>query len=749
MADRARVQGYRVAKRLLVGVAAAALALAAAQAASADPAGGAGGGDAANLQALSPVVVTARKRAEVAQGVPTPLTAISNAALRDMGADSFSDFARTVPSLAFIDAGPGIKKVLMRGVSDGASVSSNVQATVAQYIDDIPVSEGAQQPDLKLFDINRVEVLRGPQGTLYGAGSMGGAIRVVTNKADPNHFSALLDGTVSGTNKGGVNYAADGMVNIPLVSDVLALRAVGYYRNFDGFIDDRVTHKNNVNTEETSGGRLSLRFAPTDKLEVTLNAMAQRMVLGGRPVYSENLGDLISVAPVSQFQKDTFFIFNGTVNYDLNWARLTSSTSYYRARRDYQYDDTEGATISTEAYLGPYTPNPDVAYTPGVNKDSTFSQEIRLASPGKGPLDWLVGFYYERQTFKAVDDIIEPAVFPYFDPTNYFGIYPSVFHENVYKESEQYAGFGELTYHLNSAWAATVGWRVFGNSYSRVQTLSGVANGISDGHLSDYSNTSTHSTGNTPKFQLTYKPTSDVLIYGGAAKGYRAGGVNPAVPFSIPGVTVPVAFQSDSLWNYELGAKTSWLDNRLIVNGAIYYIDWDNIQSAQVRADGFAYVANAGKAHSEGVELEAHAVPVRGLEIGGSFSYTDAVLDRAQPSLGATKGEALPGVPHLLYSYYGQYTRPLYKDLDGYARLDVQYVGKSQLTFLNTPTQAIGDYATVNLRVGISQGGWDLKVFADNLLDKRARLTAQHLLTELVTVNRPRTVGVTLSKRFN
>ncbi len=670
------------------------------------------------------IIVTAQKRDERLQDVPLSISALTMIQIENMGAASFTDYARAVPGLSFIDRGPGRNAITIRGITTGAEQGK--QALVGIYFDEMPVSAPSFQPDLNLFDIERVEVLRGPQGTLYGAGSMGGAIKLIAAKPHMTEFAAKADATLATTRHGDESVRFNAMVNAPIVEDKVAVRVVGYYRNEGGYIDNVGLGKKDVNDEETYGGRLSVRFTPNEKLTITANVFFQDTEVGGTQEGDLSLGRLLQSRAVGEIREDDFRQYNLTVNYDLGWAELVSSSTYFD--RDFR----EIRDISS--FFG----GAAAVWLDNSIPIETFSQEARLASTGDGPFKWLVGVFYTDQR----DDLGQLAAHD-----GLFGLPPSVvlLDNLIENKMEQIAFFGEATYDLTSRLHATVGLRWFDVDQSFASATSGL---IAGGDSTDSGDASQNKA--NPKFLLSYDATDDAMFYAQAAQGFRIGGANKTNPINpSTGTLDPSEYKADTLWNYELGVKTSWLNNRLTINAALYYIDWKDIQITIFRDDGFSYIGNAAKARSKGGELEITARPVDGLNISAAVGYTDAKLQKDAPGLGGLKGDRIPLVPRFTFSSSARYSFALTDALGGFAQFDYQHVGKSYNAFSQGSPDLQRSYDLGHARVGVNMEQWEMSLFVNNLWDERADLFVDTLLGDTrANVNRPRTIGVNLKANF-
>lgn len=683
------------------------------------------------------IVVTASRREERLIDLPLSIQAVSGDELAKTGAVNFADYARTVAGVSFLDNGPGRAQIFVRGVSTGGDVDTGKESTVGVYIDETPVTEGSSQPDLKLYDIDRVEVLRGPQGTLYGSGSLGGTVRILTNQPGFDEAAGYLQLTGSATRYGGENGSANGWINVPL-GDTVAIRAVGYALHNSGFLDNGFSGEKDINDEKTFGGRLALRVRPSDNLDIVLTGYYQNTKVGANNRVTDRYPALIINQSVPEPFEDRYGIVNLKIDLDLGFATLTSSTSYFDRRRYFEND--------IDYFLGSL--GAPSGFSPLTYDVTSKTQELRLASTGAGPLRWLVGgFYLDRD--EQFNQTINFRALP--PPANRGD---NVFFEDTRTTTEQYAAFGELSYEILPALTATAGIRLSKANRSADQVNDGLFLGGFSRAEGDFSESST-----TPKFNLSYKPSDDSLLYVQAAKGFRTGGINPGLPPCGPTCTVDVgtSFGSDSLWNYEAGAKVQLFDKALALTASAFLIDWKNIQLNVNRGDGFNGFLNAGDARSKGFEFEANGRIGDHLRFGGQVTYTDATLRSVRPGVTvASPGTRLPEIARWTASGNAEWGTAVGVDGYAYVRGDVQYVGPRP-SELGPTSLPVADYTLVNLRVGLNMGPYQFSLFANNLTDERAQLSRTRLsgvlsgapvVLDRVTINVPRTIGVSIARSF-
>lgn len=695
----------------------------------------AGRSQSSSSSGLEEIIVTAAKRSQPLSEVPIAVQAVTGEELKMLGAQTFTDYARSLAGVQFIDEGSGRDQIFIRGVAAPQGYIG-MESAIGVYLDDVPISEGMGQPDLNLYDIDHVEVLRGPQGTLYGSASLGGTVKIITNQPKMNVFEGLVDSELSGTERGGFNAAYTGTLNVPIVADAVALRAVLYGRNPSGFISNPLLGRRDVNSEDTYGGRVGLRIALLDRLTIDLKVLEQHTWRGG---YNEADNADGGYVQLQQYRKiserflDSTQIYNATVTYKADAFDVNSSTSYSRRSRGI-YDDYTGLEILGNGALTP-------SYQNYVAE--AFTQELRLSSASSKPFSWLVGAYFNRTSdgfFQSVQVDGAGAIFGL--PNDTVGILSQS------ADTKQKALFGEAGYSPIDPLTFTVGVRVASIDLYSNSLRTGVLFG---GAIVNADNTSQHPV--APKANISFKVAPDALVYAQVAKGYRIGGVNVTIQPTNDGFVFPKTYSPDSLWNYEVGFKGDAFDHRLTFDADVFYIDWKNIQ-VDLQHGGYDYFANAGNAVSKGVELQETVQATRHLEIGGQMTYTNARLTTTTPGVG-NDGDRVPYVPQLSGSAF--------LTLGGevgsgriYGRVDVQHVGAAFTGFGEAGNFRYGDYTLTNLRFGMDVKDWRFAVFARNLFNTRAILFARDYLggvlttsgVDAVTVSRPRTLGAQVTKSF-
>lgn len=727
----------------------------------------------ANSDGLEDIVVTATKSGAASlQKVPIAIQAISGETLGARGADNFAKFAGSVPSLQFDDLGPGDKKYIIRGVtSTGAS-------TVGVYYDEAVISAsnsndgGGRNADIRLYDLERIEVLKGPQGTLYGASSMSGTIRYITNKPRLNLFEGNATSEIGATEKGGLNYNVHGTVNIPIVKDILGVRVTGWLDHQSGYIDQTrlaTGRVNNVNDEHVTGGRALVRFRPSDAFTLTGSVTSQKLTSRGSSRYTPPGvlsfgttgypavpgGDLINTDLTRSPLTDKLHIYSLTGEYTVPFGTITATTNWYDRRFDFNFDSS-----AILFYFG--VPIPGITKEPQYRR--VWSNELRYASHFDGPLNFVVGGFLQREKSNFEVQVVRStpdgrAAGPFSrlnaddalttpNGNTFFG-------RTDNQRVSQEALFGEITVKATDKLTGLIGARYFRSRQTAAQETTHPFGGFSASPVGVLNNASKNSKV-TYKFNVAYQAQPDILLYATAAQGFRTGGVNAAdLPFAS---NIPRGYTPDSLWNYEAGAKTQFLDHRLRLNVAAYAIRWTDTQVRAVDSTGaFPFTTNAGRVNINGVEAELNASVAKGLEIDLGGSYQRAQLKDDQPRIPGNPnlglaGDTLPNVPKFQGNASVSYRFPLAREFEGILRADANYRGRTKTQFSNSSpfNVPLDEYVAVNLRASATSAVWSTSLFVSNLFDARAQIDAissvQDPLARLTI--RPRTYGLSLTRKF-
>jgi outer membrane receptor protein involved in Fe transport len=679
----------------------------------------------------------------------------------------------------------------LRGVTT-QDYSQNQSSPIAMYVDEVYKPVGAVQA-LQTYDLDRVEVLRGPQGTLYGASSMGGTIKVITNEPTADHFNGKIDLSASKTEHGSNNVDGSVVFNIPLIEGRLAARIVGFSRDDSGYINNEVRKtpqppstvvppplnlglndtEKGVNTERLRGSRIALKAIVTDELSVTVTDMEQNLRIAGDPVYKVILdpkdpnlsygtiaplvndfthGSLLThdINPAPQVEK--FSLYDVTVKYDPGPVSLVSSTSYYDR-------STAGVIDMTEVLPSVFGMSVPVAQNlDDLDNGHGFTEEVRLSSEANPHFTWLLGGFYQNVYTQFQQSLVDQNF-----NDEVFGGFPvvpdGVFLAFLSKNSQaQTAVFADVTVHVTKALDVAAGIRHFKVN----ETNNTVGDGLFNGGPTE-ANSTAHDSGNTPRVLASYKITDSAMVYATVSKGFRPGfGLDPvgaACDAALEALGLPLnrtQVEPDSLWNHEVGFKTEFLDRRLTVNGAVYEVDWSNIQqNLSLGSCGYSTTVNSGKARTQGFEIEVAAVPMPGLQLNVSASMVDAKLTANAAQVGAQSGDPLLAVAKWHAAAAVTYSRPIRPQYEGYAPADYQYTGPMQDGYdFSTPALAFENhqpgYNTINLRTGVLHNDWEVALFVQNLSNARPRFTAGNFISPDISIYtmRPRTFGINLKKSF-
>jgi outer membrane receptor protein involved in Fe transport len=806
---------------------------------------------------LQEVVVTAEKRVSTVQDTGASITAVSSQEIADRGIVDFTSLANSVPGIAMRSAGPGQTEFEMRGLNSAGGNSS----MVGFYLDETPLSSpasaqlGKEEIDPTLYDLARVEVLRGPQGTLYGSSSMGGAVKLVLNQPQLGQFAASgeIDGSYTGSG-GDFNQKTNGMVNLP-IGDDLAIRIVGSQLSDSGWIKRIVLADgapidtgafavgtnarpanfytypvaeqiNGANTTTIDSARILVLWKPSDNLSITPMLMYQltrqaapdEVDVNGNPTHPTVPSTLAHWEPFDspEPQEDKFTLGSLKVEYQAPAFTVTSATAMWGRNTLTSQDSTEenNDALGFPNYdagvgagggpfgIGPSGPAPNGPAVTEKDYTRQISEELRLTSTGSGPLQWIVGYFYQ-DLYSEWD---EWAIAPQAAPTLTAAIpgYPAT--SNLYIDNQpqvivQNAEFGEVSWNFTPDLKGTVGLRHYHFSLSQsnleygvftVNGAPGVVNPGSQPNTPYLTGDSNGASGTDPKFDLSWKVGPDVLLYATIAKGFRLGGANQPIPTEEPGPTGPVGplqgnecalqakilltstcsasinlaapatFSSDSVWNYEVGEKAELLDKHLILNVSAYYERWTNPQIA-TNLNGYGITANGADARIYGFEAEMQALLSREWTFGLNAGYTNAEFTAASPITGFPSGYSVPDIPDFTASATLRWKHPLTNDVSLIGTLEGDYVGTrtdapygESLTLLNVDTFLLHlpAYYFLNARLGFAADQWTASLYVNNLTNKEALLDPQPQI-DLQTnafvrylVNRPITAGLNFTFKF-
>ncbi|GAA0317701.1 TonB-dependent receptor [Sphingomonas oligophenolica] len=649
---------------------------------------------------------------------------------------------------------------MIRGIGTGHG--SAIPSTVATYIDDVPYGSSTATAygsigtlDLDPGILERIEVLRGPQGTLYGASSLGGLVKYVTRKPGLTDFTGRVeaDGTTvdHGAAGGGVRVMLDG----PLVKEKLGVTVSGFYRFDPGFLDDPFRKKSNVNTFEVYGGRIALYWKPVDQLSVELSAVLQNshspntsevdLTSGLTPIY----GKYSQVRWGNENWDFKTRLYSLNANYDLGWGTLTSITSYATRNARWDIDETTKFGAAISGFVGV----PNLALFDNVTLDhKKTTQEFRLSSPNGGTLEWLTGVFYTHERSVKPEGFGRP-----FDATTLQPVpaaYPAggLFFDTIYDRYTEYAGYADVTLRLGSQFKILGGIRYTHSTEDSDTPSSGALNG---GHT----DVTGRAVSNTWTYLLT--PSFDIdqnnMIYARFATGFRPGGpTNLAASLLAAGA--PAAYQPDSLDNYEVGYKAKFPLAHMTVDISAFYLDWKRIQLL-TQVGGFNVTGNAGRAHSKGVEFAWTWMPVSGLSLSANGAYTDARMVVDAPLVGAKAGDQLPDTPKFSGNLSADYDFRISDDVGAFIGGNYQYIGSRPIDYVsgapaNYVRPVMPSYDLVNLRAGIKFGGFSIEAYVKNVGNSYGLVRLRSQVKNGISapfagaIVQPRTFGISVVDKF-
>lgn len=682
-----------------------------------------------SVTALDELIVVATRRPTAAERLAYPVSALPGEFLQGQGIGGARDIALVTPAMTTTNLGSGRNKILLRGLSDGP-LTGRTQSMVGIYLDNSRITYSAPDPDLKLVDMSQVEVLRGPQGALYGAGSLGGVVRLRTVQPDPAAVSAWVSATGESTRGGAPSSILEAMVNLPLMDGRAALRGVGYVDAQGGYIDNPRLGLKDVNHSVRQGARLSGVIDLTADWRLGAGLTAQFISSDDTQYVTPEAKGFSRSNLVREPHDNDFFEGHVDVSGQFDWGQATVSTALIRHQVGSRYDATDSPPIAVP-------PGP-VAFDDEDNI-TTLVSEASLASSGDPRNGWLVGSFYAttRQTLglKLVNLGGGPA---------------NAFEEARTDRLEELSLFGQASFAVTDRLGVTLGGRIFHTDTRLDSTISTSAAETSF-------ETRIRLTGFAPKVEVTYRLGAGQLIYVQAAEGYRSGGANttaaPGQVFSLSGKAEPARYyQGDELWNFELGGRFSLMSDRLTARAALFDAVWSNIQSDQLQASGLPYTANIGDGRNLGLEVEGRYR--RGdLNLHLSALFNGPELNRANPAFPLRGDLALAAVPEVSAELDGSFGW----DLAGARRIELDaryaYVGKSSLTFDAATAPPMGGYGVGRLATTLSSPAWQISLAAENVFDTQGDTFAYGNPFTLRTVPqstplRPRTVSLTIRRHW-
>lgn len=751
---------------------------------------------------LEEVVVTAQKQSENLQAVPMSIQAFGESKLEELNINNMTDYMKFMPSVSFQSYGPGFTRVFMRGVASGDNGNhSGPMPSVGQYLDEQPITTIQGALDIHIYDIERVEMLAGPQGTLYGASSQAGTIRTITNKPDPTKFSASYDLQGNFVSGGSEGYSAEGYVNIP-ISDNTAVRLVGWYEHSPGFIDNvkgemtfptsgiTMTNyesghnfaKDNYNDGDTYGARALLKIDLNDNWSITPGVMGQVADFNGLYAYDPNIGDLKLTHFFKEATKDSWVQASLTVQGKIGTWDMVYAAAYLDRNEHERNDYTDYAYwYDVCCGYGSYMVNDDgdlinpAQYIKGKDGFTMWSNELRFSSPRDKRLRFTGGLFAQSDTHHIeqrymVDDLT----------TDYWvtGWPDTIWLTEQTRTDDSYALFGELYYDITDKLTATAGGRLFQTNNdlkgffgfsSNFSSKTGEAACFND---KDYRgapcinlNKSTDENGITPKFNLAYKFDEDRMVYLTYSEGFRPGGVNRRGTFP--------PYKADYLTNYEAGWKTTWADGAVRFNGAAFVEEWDKFQYSFLGENGLTNIRNAGQAQITGIETYVDWAATERWRFSAGATWLDPKLtenfcqaideDPCSPENYAKKGTRLPVTPTFKGNLVARYIFNV-GDYDGNVQGSYVYqndVEAELLPYNRQFTGKQGAYGVADFSGSLTKGPYSLTLFINNAFDERADLfkyqecavevcgvAVGHPYTTYIGPNQPRTIGLIFRQEF-
>lgn len=681
------------------------------------------------LPPIEEIVVTAVKRPTALQTASLSVAAITGGTFADYGVRSTHEMTSFVAGLTATNQGPGRNKFVIRGMSDGPFIG-NTQSTVGLYIDEVRAVFNAPTPSLQLLDIDRVEVIRGPQGTLYGAGSIGGLVRIITRQPAMGRFESRVGVEGSLVTRGGAAHVVDAVINVPLIDDKLAWRTLAYERSDAGYIDDTTMGRQEVNRTQTHGVRSSAKLRLGNDWTLATGVIYQSIEAHDTQYYNAARPTFTRTNFLSEPSENTFVSVNATVEGDLGWAGIVSTTAWIHHRVEGTFD----ASLALPTLIR--NPVEATAFDQS-NLYRTINHETRLASPAQERWNWVAGVFFSHRYDRSTASLTRVRQTP---PDTFY-----VKHRQDY--GTEAAAFSEVQYRVTPRLQAGAGFRIY---YGEVNVEANNSELIDVGPPAALGQN--QKTGVTPKAEISYQIDQDHFVYAQATQGFRLGGVNIGNRLTVTptgGRPITVSnFDSDRLWNFEVGSKSAFLDQRLNMNVTLFYALWNDMQADLIRPNGLSFTSNLGDGRNKGIEIETIFAPMEGLRLLANLSWNDPTV----PSTGMTGAvtNRLPGAPKFAGAVAAQYQHPLGNGYTAYLNVKSEVLGKSQLAIGALPMSSVPAYHVANLRVGLYNEHWRLSAYVTNLTNTRSNTYAfgnpfslGRIVQEIPV--RPLTVGVSLS----
>jgi outer membrane receptor protein involved in Fe transport len=680
---------------------------------------------------VAELMVTASKRPVEVSRLPASVSVVSHDQIELTGSAGIADLTEQASGVLATNLGPGRDKLILRDLSDGA-FTGHARSTVGSYLDDTPINYNAPDPDLPLVDVERVEIVRGPQGALYGSGSISGVYRVVTRRPDADQAAFGLAALYARTTGGAPSDEVEGYWNLPLVHDRLAVRLVGYHDVEGGYIDNAELRLSNIDRVTRDGGRLAVQFDATPTWRLDLEGAVQRLHSNDTQYTTPStLGDTERMSHVQEGHRNDFAQLAATVRGTLPGAELRSTLAYIDHDFSSQYD---ASAALQDLSVNP----PDLGVYDEQTRLHMVVEDTVLRSTGSGPLSWLAGVY-------ALSTIEET---PSTLSVGSGGPLSDIYMEHRRDRVREAAVYGEVDDEIARRWTLSLGGRLFTTEVRTVSTIGGLFPTVSRDFAAER-----RFPGFSPKLSLQRTFDDNSLVYVLFSEGSRAGGFNTGgllFPFQ-PGRD---HFDPDRLSNYELGLKTHLLAHRLTVHGAVFFDRWTNIQTDQYRPSGLPYTANVGDAEIEGLEAELGFDFGHGFSVQASSLLAHTRMTRTNPNFAATGViSTLAGAPDFTGGLLAIYEHPLARGLILRGVAETGYVGRSPVSFDTLRATTEGGYSNTRLSLALAARAWTATLFVANPSNAASDTFAygnpfSFGLVRQSTPQRPRTIGLRLTANY-
>ena len=712
--------------------------------------------DEADTPLISEILVSVTRRTDILSQLPYSISVFTPQPSDQFGALGTTEVAQRTVGLHTTFRRGAQNKIIVRGISDGV-FNGRAQSLVNTYVDFSRVNYNTPDPGLRLVDVERVEILRGPQSTLYGSGTLGGLFRVVSRRPNFREAELELSSSVESTNGGSVSYGFTTIINLPLVNEKIALRTSVLFQQNGGYIDDVRLGLSNVNSETYKGARIALGIKLSQTWDIALTSTFQRFRSQDSNYYIATLSPLQRDNYLQEPLDDSLLQIGATVSADFAWGDLVSATSWHRRDIDRISDASTivPRLIQSQIVASPYSQ---------LREIKTLTNETHLASKTGGRLEWIVGSFISKRAENMSANLIVPGQ----GLQGVSGPEGAVYFEQLDDTLIEIAAFGETTFFFTEKISATAGVRWFRYEDEAQSRLNDV--GSSNVIVTSDENTEN---GFIPKLLLSVQARENLTLFGQFSKGYRLGGINLRGPRFTNDTIVPGPgeniiflgpqggsqfFESDFLTNYELGVKYTALNKKTSLTGSVFFSTWNNIQSLEYDPNGLPVLDNVGDADIFGVELEAQYRPSGRQELIVNGSWNTSEIKRTANQLGARVGDRLPGAPSFFASISGRQDFTLF-DVDASLYVSYNYVGSARLLFDRDSEPNSQSYHQADLKLTGDIDRLQLSLFVRNLFDSRSNLfpfdnpfnldvSPTSVQSDQVTPLRPRTVGLSLGWRF-